>query len=206
MVYWKPNALQELYVMAEYAFSTTRCRRGYLAAHMGDAECPSCDGYCDICNTESSAPPRKSLKHGPSEDKIVREVFYQLDEAAARGEKLTLLKLSEKCRKNLHCEIEGVAVATISLLKSSHLRETFDATAYSVNSYIEKRRTSSPRSIWEFTHREIESSVSRVFNSRAPQVELNVNEEKLRIVERKLNHGRLEIAATVDKDMPPQKI
>ncbi|EER16938.1 dna helicase recq1, putative, partial [Perkinsus marinus ATCC 50983] len=43
MVYWKPNALQELYVMAEYAFSTTRCRRGYLAAHMGDAECPSCD-------------------------------------------------------------------------------------------------------------------------------------------------------------------
>ncbi|EER07069.1 hypothetical protein Pmar_PMAR001713, partial [Perkinsus marinus ATCC 50983] len=129
-----------------------------------------------------------------------------LDEAAARGEKLTLLKLSEKCRKNLHCEIEGVAVATISLLKSSHLRETFDATAYSVNSYIEKRRTSSPRSIWEFTHREIESSVSRVFDSRAPQVELNVNEEKLRIVERKLNHGRLEIAATVDKDMPPQKI
>ncbi|EER06253.1 eukaryotic translation initiation factor 4A, putative [Perkinsus marinus ATCC 50983] len=92
------------------------------------------------------------------------------------------------------------------LLKSSHLRETFDATAYSVNSYIEKRRTSSPRSIWEFTHREIESSMSRVFDSPTPQVELNVNEEKLRIVERKLNHGRLEIAATVDKDMPPQKI
>ncbi|KAF4683899.1 hypothetical protein FOZ60_008428, partial [Perkinsus olseni] len=109
MVYWKPNALQELYALAEYAFSTAQCRRAYLAAHMGDQQRPVCDGYCDVCGVEDSAPPRKRLKEAPDEGGVIEEIFDQLEKAAAKDEKLTLLKLSEKCRKNLHCEIETVA-------------------------------------------------------------------------------------------------
>ncbi|KAF4729676.1 hypothetical protein FOZ62_016524, partial [Perkinsus olseni] len=82
MVYWKPNALQELYALAEYAFSTAQCRRAYLAAHMGDHQRPVCDGYCDVCGVEDSAPPSKRLKEAPDEERVIEETFDQLEKAA----------------------------------------------------------------------------------------------------------------------------
>ncbi|KAF4683901.1 hypothetical protein FOZ60_008430 [Perkinsus olseni] len=208
MVYWKPNALQELYALAEYAFSTAQCRRAYLAAHMGDHQRPVCDGYCDVCGVEDSAPPSKRLKEAPDEGGVIEEIFDQLEKAAVKDEKLTLLKLSEKCRKNLHCEIERVAVAIVCLLHSGHLRETFDATAYSVYSYI--NRTSSrrtlPHSEWEPRRSSIDGSLSRVFVTETWQAGERVNAKKSKILERRLHEGRCELAAAVDGEMPPQKI
>ncbi|KAF4736903.1 hypothetical protein FOZ63_021047, partial [Perkinsus olseni] len=108
----------------------------------------------------------------------------------------------------LHCETERVAVAIVCLLHSGHLRETFDATAYSVYSYI--NRTSSrralPRSVWEPPRSRIDGSLSRVFETETSQAYERASGTKSKILERRLHKGRCELAATVDGEMPPQKI
>ncbi|KAF4735663.1 hypothetical protein FOZ62_002609, partial [Perkinsus olseni] len=85
---------------------------------------------------------------------------------------------------------------------------TFDATAYSVYSYI--NRTSSrrtlPHSEWEPRRSSIDGSLSRVFVTETWQAGERVNAKKSKILERRLHEGRCELAAAVDGEMPPQKI
>uniref|UniRef100_A0A2R5LAI8 ATP-dependent DNA helicase n=1 Tax=Ornithodoros turicata TaxID=34597 RepID=A0A2R5LAI8_9ACAR len=144
-VFTERSGQENLYAMVSYCIDGKRCRRTILSEHFGEDSdiAVNCGSKCDNCDPDTAV----TTKEVDVTD-IVKTLYKILDNASAKDERLTPLKLLDawqgKGSKKL--KAEGVKSTSMSrerceevlatALLEGYLSEDFHCTPYAYISYI----------------------------------------------------------------------
>lgn len=142
MVFYEHAGLENLYAIARFCQSKSRCRRVAFFGHFGES-LQECNGMCDNC----SFP--KEIKH-VDVTPHARSLVSLVNEIQNNDQRATLLQLVDnwktKCRqagtnastKDLAKDMkkEDVEQLIVQLILNGMLEEEFQHTAYATNAYI----------------------------------------------------------------------
>ncbi|XP_065002802.1 ATP-dependent DNA helicase Q-like 2 isoform X1 [Musa acuminata AAA Group] len=139
MVFYENAGLQNLYDIVRYCQSKRNCRRGAFFQHFGEP-IQNCNGMCDNCAYEAEVKELDATYHA----KVIVSLLHEIQENDQRATMLQLVERFKVKIKELGDSIQPVSdlkkeeleQLIVQLLLEHVLKEEFQHTAYTTNSYI----------------------------------------------------------------------
>ncbi|CAL9089387.1 unnamed protein product [Musa textilis] len=139
MVFYENAGLQNLYDIVRYCQSKRNCRRGAFFQHFGEP-IQNCNGMCDNCAYEAEVKELDATYHA----KVIVSLLHEIQENDQRATMLQLVERFKVKIKELGGSIQPVSdlkkeeleQLIVQLLLEHVLKEEFQHTAYTTNSYI----------------------------------------------------------------------
>ncbi|KAJ8513523.1 hypothetical protein OPV22_003957 [Ensete ventricosum] len=139
MVFYENAGLQNLYDIVQYCQSKRNCRRGAFFQHFGEP-IQNCNGMCDNCAYEAEVKELDATYHA----KVIVSLLHEIQENDQRATMLQLVERFKVKIKELGDSIQPVSdlkkeeleQLIVQLLLEHVLKEEFQHTAYTTNSYI----------------------------------------------------------------------
>ncbi|THG09373.1 hypothetical protein TEA_013789 [Camellia sinensis var. sinensis] len=133
MVFYENSGLQNLYDIVRYCQSKRECRRSAFFHHFAEP-LQDCNGMCDNCSFSSEAKEMDVSGHA----KVMLSLLQDMQE---NDQRITMLQLVDKMKvkhKDAGPEIrrDELEQLVIQLIVDRVLKEEFQHTAYSTNSYV----------------------------------------------------------------------
>ncbi|KAL7165773.1 hypothetical protein ACSBR2_036613 [Camellia fascicularis] len=133
MVFYENSGLQNLYDIVRYCQSKRECRRSAFFHHFAEP-LQDCNGMCDNCSFSSETKEMDVSGHA----KVMLSLLQDMQE---NDQRITMLQLVDKMKvkhKDAGPEIkrDELEQLVIQLIVDRVLKEEFQHTAYSTNSYV----------------------------------------------------------------------